>query len=203
MTDVVLAAQTWRSNAELIADVARLGYLLKTDHVLDPTYNGGVWWKNWCPDHLTFMTRELDPTWDFRDMSRYGDDAFDVVAFDPPYVSKGGRSTSGVQDMDARYGLFDAPSSPAGVQLQINAGLRECNRVARRHVFVKCQNYVSSGQLFGGEYETYNFAVHGIGMKCTDRFVHVTKSSRPQPSGRRQVHARNNVSTLFVFSPSR
>lgn len=199
----VLAAQHWASNAELIYDVACLGYLRKDDHVLDPTFQNGVWWKRFMPDHLTYHTRELDPTWDFRDMSRYGNDAFDVVAFDPPYVSKGGRSTSGIPEMDERYGLTDAPSSPAGVQELINDGLAECNRVAKRIVLVKCQSYISSGRFFPGDYQTWWHATYALGMPLIDRFVHVTKAPRPQPGGRRQVHARNNVSTLFVFSPSR
>ena len=50
------------------------------------------------------------------------DETFDAVAFDPPYVSVGGRSTSGINGMHAAYGMDGAPLTPQGVQDDINAG---------------------------------------------------------------------------------
>lgn len=45
MTDgPVLAATAWKTNADLIVDCARLGYLRKEWITLDPTYGRGLWW---------------------------------------------------------------------------------------------------------------------------------------------------------------
>lgn len=195
----VLAAQHWQSNAELIYDVSLLGYLKPEWQTLDPTYGKGTWWKKFRPDHLTTHVRDMDGS-DFRDLP-YGPNAFDVCVFDPPYVSVGGRKTTTIPDMHNAYGLSDAPTSPELVQMLINDGLKEMNRLATRYILVKCQDYISSGRLFPGTFRTWEYA-QSIGMTLVDRFVHVTKAPRPQPIRERQVHARNNLSVLFVFKPS-
>ena len=41
----VFTATRWATNAEMIEDVARLGYL--DGSVLDVTYGLGTFWKNW------------------------------------------------------------------------------------------------------------------------------------------------------------
>lgn len=189
----VLAATYWTSNAELIEDVVGLGYIRPEDLVLDPTYGRGTWWKNYTPANFVSHVNDFD----FRHMP-YEDDAFDVVAYDPPYVCIGGRTTSGIPEFHERYGLTDAPRSPFDLQQLINGGLDECARVTRRIVLVKCQDYISSGKLWPGTFETYAYAVDCLGLTLVDRFVHLTHP-RPQPQRDRQVHARNNTSTLFVF----
>jgi hypothetical protein len=50
----------WRDNAEMIADVARLGYL--PEPVLDMTHNAGRFWRVYRPTLL--VTNDLDPQWD-------------------------------------------------------------------------------------------------------------------------------------------
>lgn len=215
MTDLapVLAADHWRSNAELIRDCATLGYLKKDLITLDPTFGNGVWWKAWRPDVLIAKDRKTDPEWDFTDASSYYDsESFHVVAFDPPYIAPGGRKTSGIESMYEVYGLIDAPKTAAGVQAQINAGITEMTRLLVRGgvLLVKCQSYVSSANLWVGDYYTQRHALEVAGLKTLDRFDHIGKP-RPQPSGRTikkqdgtrvpsiQKHARRNVSTLFVF----
>lgn len=191
----VLAATHWQSNADLIVDLVKLGHLRADDLVLDPTYGKGTWWKKWAPANLCHHDFAADGI-DFRDMP-YADDRFDVVAFDPPYVSVGGRTTSGIPEMHDRYGLTDAPTTPAGVQALINAGLAECARVTSDRILVKCQDYISSGKFFDGTFQTRNRAIE-LGLVLVDRLVHLT-DPRPQPPRDRQVHARNNLSTMFVF----
>lgn len=218
---VVLAANNWASNAELIEDVAQLGYLKRDDRVLDPTYGRGTWWKNWSPRNLVTHDIKIDGV-DFRQLP-YGDGEFDAVAYDPPYVSVGGRSTTGMPDFQSRYGMTDAPSSPREVQMLINTGLIEVRRVTRHDgiILVKCQDYISSGHLWAGTHYTLEFAL-GLSLDLLDRFEHVGRS-RPQPDRTRkcsacgggddvcsqcggtgrvmseQQHARRNLSTLFVF----
>jgi len=221
-TTPVLAASSWPTNADLIADVARLGYLTADRLTLDPTYGRGLWWKKWKPDELVAHDLRVDGT-DFRALP-YPDDTFEAIAFDPPYVSVGGRKTTGIGDLHDRFGLTDAPTSPAGVQELIDDGLVEMHRVAipGAFVLVKCQDYVSSGRLWPGTHLTLSKALE-LGFELVDRFEHVA-GVRPQPTGRsracttcrdgrpceleecsdgriptRQQHARRNVSTLFVL----
>ena len=183
------------TNAALIADVAAL-YFLDTDLVLDPTYGRGKWWTIYHPRTLIAHDLNTLDGVDFRDLPE-ATDAVDVVAFDPPYVSMGGRETSTLGDMTDRYGMLDAPRTPLDLRAYIRDGLAECARVASRLVIVKCQDYISSGR--------YQPATHWLledagklGLELIDRFEHITRP-RPQPSGRRQVHARRNLSTLFVL----
>lgn len=192
----VLAATAWTTNADLIEACVQLGYLHPIDRVLDPTHGRGLWWTKWRPENLT--ASDLRTGVDFRHLP-HENGTFDAVAYDPPYVCVGGRKTTGLADLHDRYGLTNAPTSPAGLQALINEGLAECARVARTNgvVLVKCQDYVSSGRLWLGTHHTLTAAL-GLGLECVDRLEHLA-GVRPQPPGRRQVHARRNLSTLFVF----
>jgi tRNA G10 N-methylase Trm11 len=194
----VLAATAWPTNADLIADCARLGYLRDEWHTLDPTYGRGTWWRKFQPAHLTTHDLKIDGI-DFRALPE-PDDHFDAVAFDPPYVSMGGRATTTLGDYQERYGADTAPLSPAGVQTLINEGLCELQRVVRPRgiVLVKCQDYVSSGKLWAGTHKTLAFALE-LGFEYVDRLEHIAPAPRPQPPGRLQVHARRNLSTLLVL----
>lgn len=209
MTGPVLAATRWTSNAELIADVHRLGYIRDDDLVLDPTYENGVWWKRYRPEKLTTFNRREDGS-DFRALT-ITSHQFDVVAYDPPYVCIGGRRTSTIQAMHNRYGMneggFEDPDfrTPAELQQLINDGLTEMVRVVKPRgiVLCKCQDYISSGTFWPGTHHTLSHALT-LGCELVDRLEMVT-SPRPQPTTnsdgtpRRQVHARRNLSTLFVL----
>lgn len=202
--DLVYSATAWDTNAQLIADCARLGYLKPSDVILDPTYGNGTWWRVWTCDggsgHVLAMSRDKVPDWDFRSMG-FDDQSFDAVAFDPPYVSVGGRSTTGLAGMHAAYGMDDAPLTPAAVQQQINAGLLECFRVVKKGgiVLVKCQSYVSSGKVWPGTFLTWEFATAMAGFRLEDHLIHVS-GPRPQPEDRGpQKHSRRNQSDLLVL----
>src|SRR4051812_43435752 len=119
---MILAAHKWPTNGDLIADVAKLH--LRTDMVaLDPTYGRGLWWTAWRPDSLSTHDIAADGV-DFRKLPE-DDASFDLMAFDPPYVCMGGRKTSQLPDFMDRYGLWDAPSSPAALQAHNDDGLAE------------------------------------------------------------------------------
>ena len=176
----------------------QLGYLSDEQLILDPTFGRGLWWKKWRPDQLVTHDKfKLDGV-DFRHLPHLAEE-FDAVAYDPPYVAKGGRLTSGLPEMDDRYGMDIAPRTPAELQKMINDGLKECARVTSNVLLVKCQSYISSGQLWPGVYLTTK-AGYDAGLTLVDQFEHLCKNPRPQPPGRRQVHARRNLSTLLVFS---
>ena len=201
MTAPVLAADTWTTNAHLIEDVARLGYLKPTDRVIDPTYGRGVWWQRWMPAELVAHDLTMDGV-DFRHLP-HDAGMFDAAAYDPPYVCVGGRATTGTAELHDRYGLTDAPTTPGDLQELIGEVLAEVARVVKPRgiVLCKCQDYVSSGHLWPGTYYTTLHA-YGMGLRLVDRLEHLG-GIRPQPPGRRQVHALRNLSTLLVFRTPR
>lgn len=212
----VLAATSWADNSRLMLACKQLGYLHDDDHVLDPTYEKGTWWKHWRPEKLTTHNRDEDGS-DFRSLP-YPDGTFDAIAYDPPYCAKGGRTTSGIEEMDGRYGQEDAPATPALLQALINDGLTEMARLVKPRGFVlaKCMSYVSSGKVWPGTHLTLAHAF-SVGFQLQDELLHIKKARGPQPKDRtrkgpidpetsqptrvpsRQHHAGRNVTTLFVL----
>lgn len=191
----ILAAQRWTSNADMIVDAANLGYL--EGRVLDPTYGRGLWWTKFKPDDFTHHDLRNDGI-DFRRLP-YKDGEFDTVAFDPPYIAPGGRSSTGIGEYYDRYGLTKAPRTPKDLRVLIGDGIREAARVVDKggYVLVKCMDYISSGQYIPGVAWVFEDAVN-CGLKPVDQFIYLGKA-RPQPSGRSQKHARRNLSNLWVF----
>lgn len=200
----VLACDKWKDNSYMIEDMARLRYLRRRWLTLDPTYGNGVWWKRFRPHTLFDHDLAIDGH-DFRNLP-YDNNTFDAIAFDPPYVSMGGRSTTKIRKFYEQYGLIGAPTSPILLQALINDGLNECHRlvVPKGIVIVKTMNYISSGHLQTSVLWTGNHALE-IGFKIEDWFTFHGRP-RQQPKRRtkdgkpsRQKHARNNASTAFVL----
>lgn len=218
VTSAVLAAHTWPSNAELIVDVAKLGYLRLEWRTLDPTYENGVWWKLWRPDELVTQHRAIDGS-DFRDLP-YPDGHFDAIAYDPPYVAPGGVKTSTAKDFHDRFGMAEGRdderlfSNPTELQQMIDDGLTEMWRLVRHArgpkanpdggiVLVKCMDYNWGGRLWLGVHKTVDHALK-LGFEVEAKFLHVGTAGmqpkkNPDGSARRQVHPRSNASTLLVF----
>ena len=204
VSNPVMAVGKWSTSAELVRDVVRLGYIKKTDDVLDCTYGEGTFWRAWTPSVL--VASDLKPKHssvkkvDFRKMP-WPDDRFDVVVFDPPYKLNGTPS-----DPDVRYGADDVMSWQARHQL-IREGLSECARVLKPKgiLLLKCQDQVSSGQVRWQTIEFTNHATQECGLKLEDWLLPM--GSRAQPPRSRsdgtpslQAHARRNYSSLLVFS---
>lgn len=196
MTGPVLAFDpVRRTNARLIVDAHHLGYLDATTTVLDVTYGTGRFWSDWRPPLL--VTSDLDPRvevdvrWDFTRLPP-PDRWCDVVVFDPPYKLNG---TSG-HPSDDGYGVGGPYQSVEAKLRLIEAGVREAARVAGKHVLVKCQDQVVSGRKVW-QTDLVSSVMSDAGWRKVDRLeVH---GHRPQPPGRRQVHARTTTSTLLVF----
>lgn len=185
-----------RLNAPLIAEAARL-WIRPDDRVLDVTYGRGKFWDIFNPFILIPHDLALDGV-DFRNLPEK-DGSIDVVVFDPPYVSKGGRKTSGIVEMDDRYGLTTAARTPAEL-LAVNAeGMKEAARVLvpGGRLFVKCMDYVSSGKMVLGRHHAVATCL-ALGLEQVDEFVHHSGTG-PQPQGRRQVHSRRSHSFLCIF----
>lgn len=171
----VLAAASWPTNADLIADVARLYY--RGGEVCDPTYGRGLWWTKFQPAVLIRSdVAAKGQTVAAHDFTRlpYESGRFAVVAFDPPYVCTGGRETSTLPDFNDRYGLVDTPRTPGALVAQNIAGLAECARVVQPGgtIWLKSMDYIWSGRL---QPVTHLMICAGLelGLQLEDRFEHV------------------------------
>lgn len=205
----VMAATRWPDNSAMTLDLARLGYIPIDGLILDPTYQDGTWWKRWPPGTpARLVTNSLDPAngadlcFDFR-RAPFPDDTFDCVTYDPPYVSKGGRSTSTMQDHQRRYGIADAPKSPFELQQLINHGSSEMMRVLKPGgiLLVKCQDYVSSGRIWWGtHYTSHHIASMYPKTEMVDRLYFLNNGSA-QPERDRKCSACKGEGELPVTGP--
>lgn len=189
----VLAITKWADNAEMIEDVATLGYL--DGRVLDPTYGEGNFWTRWKPKDLT--ASDLNPkkspigySVDFTNMP-WANRSFDVVVFDPPYKLNGTPDP----DRDEKYGVHEYTRWQDRMNLIID-GVVECCRVADKYVLVKCQDQVSSGKI-RWQTDDVTTAAKACGFEKVDRLDFL--SYRAQPNGRSQKHAHRCSSQLLVF----
>lgn len=202
---LLMAATQWPSNAHLIEDCHRLGYLRDDWLTLDPTYGKGTWWRRYRPTRLLCHDQALDGT-DFRSLY-YRDEAFDAIAFDPPYVSKGGKETSGIKGMDALYGIGENTdkTTPAEIQKLMDDGLTEMYRMLKPGgiCLYKGKNYISSGSYWPGIFKMKAHA-DKLGFELIDMAIMVT-GPPPEPETRAgkpagpQKHFRNNYSVLLVL----
>ena len=191
------AVHPWKNNAELIADCWSLGYITPFDQVLDMTYGKGRFWTLIHPYSMVrvdkFAHVQGGIKADFRQLP-FEDARFDVAVFDPPYKLSGTPSATEYPD----YGIQEK-MSPHDRMAMICDGLKEATRVVRKggYVLVKCQDQVCSGKVW---WQTDMVTRWGfmVGLAKVDRFD-MTGHSRPQPSGRRQVHAHGRPSTLLVL----
>lgn len=200
----VLAAGHWRTNGEMIADVARL-YFHHGDRVLDCTFGEGGFWTNVDLELLDLVGTDINPAkcygtgraMDFRALA-YANGEFDVTVFDPAYVSTGGRGTSTLTSMIDEYAMHSTEKSP---KLQwenvILPGLAECVRVTakpRRRtktqagrkggvVLFKVSNYISSGSFHNFQRQAAD-AFDQLGLRMTDQFIYTRQGAGPQPGDR-------------------
>jgi hypothetical protein len=192
----VRAAHNWPTNGHMIAEVAMLGYL--DGEVLDTTCGeAGGFWKQWRPSLL--VTNDYDPDvkadnhWDARRLP-LPDCSFDSVVFDPPYKLKG---TPALGEQDRRFGTDKKTTRNEVLDLLLD-GARECHRVCRSFVLVKCQDMVEGGKIrWQTEKVTQLLALYGA--RKVDEFMFMG-GGRPQPEGRTQRTAYYRPSTLLVFA---
>ena len=124
----------YRGSAETISGLLQL--VRAEDPVLDVTFGNGTFWVG-CPRRVVGgdlqKTRARDIQMDFRAIP-FGDGAFPTVVFDPPFhpfvnsAEESRFSGAGQTEKELRVIFED--------------GVRECWRVTRRHLVVKCQGFV-------------------------------------------------------------
>lgn len=192
----VLSIHKWKSNAELIRDIAGMGRYLKSDWLtLDPTYGYGNFWTLWKPNRL--VAHDLNPAKapdgpvDFTFLP-YKNRSFDCVVFDPPYKLNGTPEL----EMDETYGVEEATNWRERMSL-VESGIAECARVlGKGYLLLKCMDQVCSGKM-RWQTDVFTRCAESHGLGKVDRFDML--SYRAQPKGRSQQHARRNASTLLVF----
>jgi hypothetical protein len=203
----ILVSHQWPNNARLLTDAVfpilrTSGLWHDDDTALDVTYHTGVWWADYRPKNFTYHSRIDTPEFDFRSLP-YEDSAFDLVAFDPPYIAKGGPSKSEGFDgrFDQRYGVSER-IRPDDLLTMNNDGLRESIRVAKNVVLMKSMDFVSEGVLHCHTSALENTA-REQGWKVYERFIHVPVGARPQPHNKRVLRGRSRPSTLTILVPDR
>lgn len=180
----VLSVVTARTNAELIEYIAPL-WIPEDALTLDATYGKGNWWTRFKPKML--YTNDIDPgspafdRYDFRDLPRLWGDRFDVIAFDPDYIAKGGRDTSGIAEFDQAFGLDKPYESPAALFYTNSLGIREAARCLSPGgvLLVKCMDYISSGRYVSG-YAWAKDTAAAVALELVDVFIHHSGTG-PQP----------------------
>jgi len=186
----ISAASPWSSNAEMIRDVATLGYL-DGPIVVDATWGRGAFWTYFKPDALLVHDIRVDGV-DFRNLPE-ATGSVDALVLDPPYRLNGRPDAA----FDERYGT-DEPTDWRDRMALIFEGITEAARVLNDagYLLLKCQDQVCSGHV---RWQTIEFTNHArwLGLGLVDSFLII--GGRPQPPGTRQVHARRNYSTLLVF----
>jgi len=191
----ILAIGDYKNNAELIEACFNLGYIQEL--VLDCTYGYGKFWVNKKPENL--VGTDIDPeksltghSVDFCNMP-FEDLSFQTVVFDPPYKLNGTPTFS----KDERYGVH-TPSRWQDRHSVIEKGISECVRVLKTkgYLLLKCQDQVVAGKV---RWQTHLFSDYAEKLGCAlcDK-LHLV-GGRPQPSGRSQIHARRNYSTLLIL----
>lgn len=183
-----------RTNAQAIADLTELGWLLPDDEVLDLTVGSNAgFWKRYVPPLL--VTNDFDSTVDadlHLDATRTGipDGWCDVVAFDPPY---GYRGTSRFAS-DKQYGIASY-ATPKAIDRLLVAGTSEAVRIARRLVLVKCQDS-NVACTFHDQTEMATSAIRAAGADVIGKLY--VNGGRAQPAGKAQLNPWGYWSVLLI-----
>ncbi len=192
----VLAAGGWKNNAELIAEVARLGWL--DGRVLDLSYGLGKFWTEFRPDSL--VANDLNPDkgdhhHDARNPPFEWHQSFDAVVWDPPYRMHGRPDTK----MGHQYGIDVARTKDDILDLIGNGtvGASKCV-AAGGWLHVKCQNMIN-GSTYIDQARYVIDTVAALGDFEYRAPWYLMARPIPQPAGRRQLNPRNNVSQLLSF----
>ncbi len=199
-------------NSDLVAAAYKLYVNPVLDTIVDLTYGEGVWWRKCYHDDRLITKHDkykLDGV-DYTQKLPHPPNSIDHVWFDPPYVAKGGRETSGIREMDDAYGLHEAATDPETMMQNVFTGMVRAWHIVRPGglLWVKSMDYVSSGKYVPATFSVQDFAFRMFRMQkvtIQDQLLLVRKAPGPQPttnrdgSKRRQVHTHRVHSTLTLF----
>lgn len=194
MSAEILAFAPARTNAELIEQVAQLGYI--TGRTLDLTYGvHGGFWARWRPAELVtndlYGAVECDHHEDFcRTGFEMG--SFETVVFDPPYKLNG---TPGLAEMDGRFGVGERATRRDRMASIVQGTVEAC-RLSSRWVLVKCKDQVNGGRV-RWQRDIVTQAAWAMEFEKVDDLP--LEAHVPQPGNRSQQHAARNFSSLLIF----
>ena len=182
-------------NSDLILEVYNL-YSKPEDKIADLTYGKGVFWRKVGTSQVTGSDIVTVPErpYDFRD-TPYENDQFDIAVLDPPYIHSPGQHIT-----DHRY---QNSATTGGMlhkdirQLYVD-GIKECSRIAKRQVWVKCKDQVQSGMQRWAHCEMLVDALN-LGLFARDLFILIPTSQTSRGRWSVQHHARKPHSYLWVF----
>lgn len=204
VTEPVVAVKRWRDNADMIAEVYRLGRYIKGDvYDVTPGDARGLWTRHIANAAPDLFIGANEAKLDFTALP-WPDGKWDTILYDPPYKLNG--NPASMPELSSRYGV-EVPRRPQDrIDLMV-AGLRECARITAPggHVLAKCQDQVCSGRMWW-QTDTLKDAGAEVGLVKVDRFDLIGHSipqpmgpSERYPNGRRQKHPYGRGSTLLVF----
>lgn len=196
-------------NDELMANVARL-YFRQGDKIADVTYGRGAMWAKIDTEQYEFYKSDIscpDAPYDFTCLP-YPNDSFDVILFDPPYVTHGAVRDSENQSymnwIKTRYKVDEKNQAVSSMDYAdlielFHEGIEECSRVVTRGglVLVKCCDEATGGIQRMTHITVHDMAVD-LGLIVKDLFI-LHRRTDPQSFGKQQ-HARKNHSYLWVFT---
>ena len=192
----ILTATRWPTNAALIADAARLGYI--DDHCLDTTYGEGKFWTEFKPKALIkndkYKGGDGDVTnFDVTRPPMHLEGLFPTVVFDPPYRLNG---TPDLGEFDDRYGTDQKVRWQDRLELVVEGSVGASRMVrSKGTLLVKCMDQVVSGKKVWQTHLVTNAVTESGDFTLEDR-MDMLITPRKQRS---QIHSRQNYSTLLIF----
>lgn len=193
------------TNADLFPDILDL-YVPVGSTVLDMTWGNGVFWKK-ARGERQIVRNDINPEkGDYHDdfsNTRWGDNYFDAVIFDPPYLYVGGFKTLKAS-IDRGYSnkqraLDQGIYGVEGVDKMYMGGMTEGWRILKdKGIFVcKCMDQIMSGRL---EMPHIRYIEHwkNLGGIVEDFFVMIV-NGQPTMRHKYQLHARRNHSYFIVL----
>ena len=209
-SDLIVSAHVG-NNSEVFPLILRL-HVPEGARVADVTYGRGVFWKNVPGGAYELHTSDISEGVDCRDLP-YGDESFDCVVLDPPYMEgfyrdqESGKAGGGTHKSFREHYANGAEKAGEGgdkwhgaVLQMYKEGGREAHRVLRPGgaLIVKCQDEVSANRQNLTHVEIITEYAE-LGFYCKDLFI-VVRTNRPGVSRvKKQVHARKNHSYFLVF----
>jgi hypothetical protein len=200
--DLVFSAYT-ANNTDVFSAILGL-YVSEGSKIADVTYGRGAFWRNVDKTSYDIYPSDIKTGIDCGNL-RYGNESYDRVVLDPPYMHiSGGTAHENHQSFESYYQNNSIRNSEkkyheAVLDLYFRAA-KEAYRVLRRKgiFIVKCQDEVCANKQRLTHIEIINEFVK-YGYICEDLFV-IIRNNKPGVSRIiKQRHARKNHSYFLVF----